>query len=66
LSKTHFQYEYPKSVRQFEEEFFVEELSEQKLKEILDPILTASPERRTHKLKFRISKGVLGLVTIPL
>ncbi len=43
-----------------------EELSEQKLKEILDPILVASLERSTHKMKFRTSKGILEFVAIPL
>ena len=43
-----------------------EELSEQKLKEILDSILVATPERSTHKVKFKTSKGILEFVAIPL
>jgi hypothetical protein len=43
-----------------------EELSEQKLKEILDPILLGTLERSTHKVKFRTSKGILHFVAIPL
>ena len=43
-----------------------EELSEQKLKEILGPILLGTPDRSTHKVKFRTSKGILDFVAIPL
>jgi len=47
--------------------FLVEqELDEQGLKSILDPILTGAQERTIHKVRFRTTKGILEFVNIPL
>jgi hypothetical protein len=47
--------------------FLVEqELDEQRLKSILDPILTGAQERTTHKVRFSTTKGILEFFSIPL
>jgi len=47
--------------------FLIEqELDEQKLRSILDSILTGAQERTTHKVRFRTTKGILEFVSIPL
>ena len=47
--------------------FLIEqELDEQKLRSILDSILTGAQERTTHKVRFRTTKGILEFVNIPL